>query len=64
MPIYHYECTICEHDFERVQKMDEENPICEKCEAPTKKTITKQGAVRCTGVGVYNKYNKDTGDWA
>ena len=64
MPIYHFECTKCEHDFEHIQKMSDEPPKCEKCEAPTKKTITKQGLARCTGVGVYNKHRPDTGDWA
>jgi putative FmdB family regulatory protein len=34
MPIYEYECTACDHLFERIMKVGEENPPCPDCGGP------------------------------
>lgn len=42
MPIFVYECKSCEHTFERlVGSSEEPNPICESCEADTKRLIAQ-----------------------
>ena len=40
MPTYDYECSQCEHNFERKQRFDEE-PVatCPKCEGKARRVI-------------------------
>ena len=64
MPIYRYACEECKHEFDLVQKMSDEPPKCEKCEAPTKKIITQQGLVKLYGKGFYKRTLRDTGDYS
>ncbi len=40
MPIYEYECSVCDCRFERKQRFDEEPvAICPKCEGKSRRVI-------------------------
>lgn len=40
MPIYEYECGLCEHHFERKQRFDEEPvAICPECQGKSRRVI-------------------------
>ena len=40
MPIYDYECSVCQHHFERKQRFDEEPvAMCPKCQARAHRVI-------------------------
>jgi putative FmdB family regulatory protein len=59
MPTYGYRCTVCSHEFERVQKMSDA-PIknCEQCDALVKRIIYPVG-ITFKGEGFYiNDSNK------
>ena len=53
MPTYGYRCTVCSHEFERVQKMsDPRITECEECNSPVKKIIYPVG-IAFKGDGFY-----------
>ena len=53
MPTYGYRCTVCSHEFERVQKMsDPRITECEECNGPVKKIIYPIG-IAFKGDGFY-----------
>ncbi len=62
MPTYGYRCTLCSHEFERVQKMsDPRITECEECNGPVKKIIYPVG-ISFKGDGFYiNDSKKETG---
>lgn len=40
MPIYEYECSACQHNFERKQRFDDEPvAMCPKCEGKAHRII-------------------------
>jgi len=40
MPVYDYECSLCEHVFERKQRFDEEPvAICPRCEGKARRVL-------------------------
>lgn len=39
MPIYDLQCENCGHVFERLMKLSEESPVCEKCNGTTIRLI-------------------------
>ena len=40
MPIYEYECSLCDYHFERKQKFDEEPvTMCPKCRGKARRVI-------------------------
>ena len=40
MPIYEYECGLCQHNFERKQSFDEEPvAICPECQSKARRVI-------------------------
>ena len=40
MPIYEYECGLCQHHFERKQRFDEEPiAICPQCQGKARRVI-------------------------
>ena len=40
MPIYEYECGLCQHHFERKQRFDEEPvTICPECQGKARRVI-------------------------
>ena len=41
MPLYEYQCEICEHDFEVIKSVtDKESPPCPECESKTRKKVS------------------------
>lgn len=52
MPIYEYRCTNCDHDFQKLMKLNEEKPPCPECKSPVKKLIS-QGSFQLMGSGWY-----------
>ncbi|MDD5245109.1 MAG: zinc ribbon domain-containing protein [Syntrophorhabdaceae bacterium] len=48
MPIYEYRCKQCGNEFEVIQKADDQEPPCPKCES---KDIEKNLSVTHTGQG-------------
>jgi putative FmdB family regulatory protein len=61
MPTYGYRCTVCSHEFERVQKMsDPRITECEECNGLVKKIIYPVG-IAFKGDGFYiNDSKKET----
>ncbi len=54
MPTYEYECTVCEHRFEKSQSMKDE-PIkeCPACKGLTRRLIGGGGGIIFKGSGFY-----------
>jgi len=54
MPIYEYKCTACEHEFEALQKINE-NPLqtCQSCNQDALKKKVSATAFRLSGSGWY-----------
>ncbi len=61
MPTYGYRCTVCGHEFERVQKMSDA-PIteCETCGERVKKILYPVG-IAFKGEGFYVNDSKSSG---
>ncbi|MGC4044498.1 MAG: zinc ribbon domain-containing protein [Armatimonas sp.] len=61
MPTYGYRCTVCGHEFERVQKMSDA-PLteCEACGEPVKKILYPVG-IAFKGTGFYVNDYKPSG---
>jgi putative FmdB family regulatory protein len=60
MPTYGYRCTVCRHEFERIQKMSDA-PLteCEECQGPVKKILYPVG-IAFKGSGFYVNDSKTT----
>jgi putative FmdB family regulatory protein len=53
MPTYHFQCTACEHTFERVMPMGSKQlPPCPKCKKPARKLI-RPPMIHFKGSGFY-----------
>lgn len=54
MPTYEYECTKCDHQFERFQSMSDE-PLkrCPKCRCKVKRLIGTGSGIIFKGSGFY-----------
>ena len=54
MPTYEYECSKCEHKFERLQSM-KESPVkfCPKCKGRVKRIISAGAGFIFKGSGFY-----------
>jgi putative FmdB family regulatory protein len=63
MPIYEFECTTCNHSFERLQKLSDADPTdCPECgKAGVKRRLTAP-AFRLSGSGWYETDFKKDGD--
>ena len=65
MPIYDYECSVCQHHFERRQKFDEEPvAMCPKCQAKARRVIHSVPVI-FKGSGFYttdHRKSHDTGE--
>ena len=61
MPIYEYECTECDHRFDKLVKMGAEDPPCGECAKPTRRLISaaafvlKGGGWASEGYGQRNR---------
>lgn len=53
MPIYEYECEVCTHTFEVIQKFsDEPIKVCTRCSGPVHRVLSPPGLV-FKGTGWY-----------
>ena len=53
MPLYEYECTVCKHRFDLLQKFsDEPAKICVQCGAPVVRLLSSP-AIQFKGTGWY-----------
>lgn len=41
MPIYEYKCDACDHEVEKLVKLNAKAPWCERCATPMKKKVSK-----------------------
>ncbi len=54
MPIYEYQCKSCGHQFEKLQKMSEDNLIdCPDCHKPELKKLISASSFQLKGSGWY-----------
>jgi len=54
MPTYEYECTKCEHRFEKFQSMTEKHvKTCPACKGKVKRLIGGGGGILFKGSGFY-----------
>ena len=53
MPLYEFECDVCAHRFERIQKFSDPNPeACPKCGGTVHKLLSSP-AIQFKGSGFY-----------
>ncbi|QOW19150.1 zinc ribbon domain-containing protein [Lysobacter ciconiae] len=63
MPIYAFECAACGHDFDRLQKLSDPDPIdCPVCAKPELKRQLTAPQFRLSGTGWYETDFKKDGD--
>lgn len=63
MPIYAFECAACGHDFDRLQKLSDADPIdCPECKKPELKRQLSAPQFRLAGSGWYETDFKKDGD--
>lgn len=54
MPIYEYHCNNCNHQFETIQKMNEDELVeCPKCNEPKLKKLISPSTFHLKGTGWY-----------
>jgi len=41
MPIYEYKCVACDHEVEKLVKLNAKAPWCERCTTPMKKKVSR-----------------------
>jgi len=59
MPLYHYVCDKCEHEFDDIVRLDEEDPSCLECGGETDRQISAP-TLKFKGSGFYTTdYPKD-----
>lgn len=62
MPIYEYQCTACQHQFDLIQKMsDPVTKICPKCAKETAVRLVSAAGFQLKGTGWYSTDFKDKG---
>jgi|TARA_B110000438_G_scaffold35649_1_gene35382 putative FmdB family regulatory protein len=61
MPIYEYECTNCDHNFDELQKMSDEYLVdCPSCNEPKLSRLLSAPSFRLKGGGWYETdFKKD-----
>ena len=63
MPIYAFECSACGHDFDRLQKLSDPDPIdCPQCGAPQVRRRLTAPQFRLAGGGWYETDFKKDGE--
>ncbi len=59
MPLYEYRCKVCDHLFEKLQSVKDDEPPCPNCGGETMRLISASG-LRFRGSGFhttdYGKY--------
>jgi len=54
MPIYEYQCQVCDHALEALQKMSDDNLLdCPACNEPKLKKLISASAFKLKGSGWY-----------
>lgn len=53
MPIYEFRCPECGHQFDRLQRMDADNPPCPECGAPDTSKLISACNHELKGTGWY-----------
>ncbi len=54
MPIYEYRCGACEHELEKLQRMNDDKLVdCPACSQPALKRLVSAAAFRLKGSGWY-----------
>ncbi len=62
MPIYEYQCTACQHQFDLMQKMsDPATKICPECSQETAVRLVSAASFQLKGTGWYATDFKDKG---
>ena len=62
MPIYEYECSLCDFHFERKQRFNEEPvAICPKCQGKTRRVLHSSPVI-FKGSGFYTTDNRKGSD--
>lgn len=62
MPIYEYQCTVCGHEFEAMQKMSEDVlKDCPECAKPELKKLMSAVGFQLKGSGWYATDFKESG---
>lgn len=65
MPIYEYECTACNHQFEKLQKVSDDAPPCPKCGSAEIRKRVSRTTFQLKGTGWYvTDYKKTPGSMA
>ncbi|MDP6416801.1 MAG: zinc ribbon domain-containing protein, partial [Gammaproteobacteria bacterium] len=61
MPIYEYRCGACEHELEKLQRMNDDKLVdCPACSQPALKRLVSAAAFRLKGSGWYETdFKKD-----
>ena len=60
MPVYEYECSLCQFHFERKQRFDEEPvAICPKCQGKARRVLHSVPVI-FKGSGFYTTDNRTT----
>lgn len=63
MPIYAFECAACGHDFDRLQKLSDADPVdCPQCAQPQIRRRLTAPQFRLAGGGWYETDFKKDGD--
>ena len=63
MPIYAFTCDACGHEFDRLQKLSDPDPVeCPECGQPRVKRRLTAPAFRLAGSGWYETDFKKDGD--
>lgn len=62
MPIYEYQCTSCQHEFDEIQKMsDPVITLCPECSQETVIRLVSAAGFQLKGTGWYVTDFKDKG---
>ncbi|MGV8930766.1 MAG: FmdB family zinc ribbon protein [Luteimonas sp.] len=63
MPIYAFQCSTCQHSYDRLQKLSDPDPeVCPECGAHTLKRQLSAPSFRLAGSGWYETDFKKDGD--
>jgi putative FmdB family regulatory protein len=62
MPLYEYECYVCHHRFEKIQRVDDKSPVtCPNCDGEVRRLLGVP-ALQFKGSGWYvTDYGKGNG---
>jgi len=53
LPIYEYECEVCQHRFEELRPLDSDPSGCPKCGGKIRRTFLSPPSIHYKGAGFY-----------